>query len=38
MGADLEANGYRVNIIGFCKRLKGNVWQRFKKDGYDNHL
>ena len=27
-----------VNILGFCKCLLGNVWQRLKNDGYENHL
>ena len=27
-----------VNIFGFCKRLKGNVWQRLKNNVYKNHL
>ena len=29
---------FPVNIFGFCKRLIGNVWQRLKNDGYENHL
>ena len=31
-------NNNPVNILGFCKHLKGNVWQRLKNDGYENHL
>ena len=27
-----------VNIFGFCKHLKGNIWKRLKNDGYENHL
>ena len=27
-----------VNSFRFCKSLKGNVWQRLKNDGYENHL
>ena len=41
---DLPANGedyvgkFPVNIFEFCKRLKGDVRQRLKNDGYENHL
>ena len=27
-----------VNTLGFCKRLLGNIGQRLKNDGYENHL
>ena len=27
-----------VNIFGFCKRLKGNIWQKFQNDRYENHF
>ena len=33
-----KAHDNPVNIFGFCKHLKGNVWQRLKNDGYENHL
>ena len=38
LGPSLWNALFPVNIFGFCKRLKGNVWQRLKNDGYENHL
>ena len=36
--SDLEVKKRCIPIFGFCKSLIGNVWQRLKNYGYQNHL